>query len=46
MVYPDMSFQVDIPVFWFEGLMVVFAVIGIMLLYWLVKLIVSLVTGG
>lgn len=42
----DLSFAITIPVLYTQGLVLVVTVFGLMLVYWLIKLVASILTGG
>jgi hypothetical protein len=42
----DLSFSLTIPVPYFATMLVVVTVIGVFIAYWIIKAIVSVVTGG
>lgn len=43
---PYLTFSITIPVFYWSGLNVVIGTIAIMLVYWIGKSIISVITGG
>jgi hypothetical protein len=43
---PDLSFTLDIPVFSWSGIGLTVGFAAIMMLYWIIKSIVTIITGG
>ena len=43
---PDYSFEIDVPIFLMVGLQLLLYVLAVMVLFWTVKLIISIIQGG
>lgn len=43
---PDISIDITIPVFYWDGFLVVMGFLAVMALYWMIKLVITTVTGG